>query len=348
MNKITRPALVSGTVVAVGAVAVAAAIGIGGKDPSKADNIGLPPATTQVTKATLTQSQEVAGTLGYGAPTTVTAGGSGTITWLPRLGARVKRGQSVFKSDNHPVALFYGTMPPYRVLRPGNIGPDVTLVEKNLVALGYTGITVDTHYSSATATLVRKWQKDNGLVQTGAFDPASVIVAPSAIRVASLPAHLGDPANGPVLTYTDTTMLVTVALAVGLQGLVKPGVAASITLPDAQIVKGRVESVGNVATAGDPGQAATIAVRIAVGDQSKLGSLDQAPVTVSLVSASVKHALTVPVAALLLLPDGKYGVEVVTNGTSRRVPVELGMFGNGRVQITGEGIAVGTMVGIPS
>jgi hypothetical protein len=103
-----------------------------------------------------------------------------------------------------------------------------------------------------------------------------------------------------------------------------------------------------VATAGDPGKAATIAVTITVGDQSKLGTLDQAPVTVSLVSASVQDALTVPVAALLVLPGGDYGVEVVTGATSRTVPVQLGMFGNGRVQITGEGIVAGTLVGIPS
>jgi peptidoglycan hydrolase-like protein with peptidoglycan-binding domain len=348
MNKATRTAVVIGALVAVGGVAVAAAIGVGGKDPGNAANAGLPPATTQVIKATLTQSQQVAGTLGYGAPTTVTAGGQGRLTWLPELGARVNRGKSVYNSDNRPVTLFYGNLPPYRVLEPGDSGPDVKVVEENLAALGYTGIAVDAQYTSATATAVRKWQKDVGLVQTGAFDPASVLLAPSAIRVASLAAHLGDPANGPVLTYTGTTRIVTVALDVGLQGLVRPGVAATITLPDAQIVKGGVETVGSVATAGDPGKAATIAVTITVGDQSKLGTLDQAPVTVSLVSASVQDALTVPVAALLVLPGGTYGVEVVTGSTSKTVPVELGMFGNGRVQVTGEGIAVGTLVGIPS
>jgi hypothetical protein len=194
---------------------------------------------------------------------------------------------------------------------------------------------------------VRKWQKDLGLVQTGTFDPASVVIAPAAVRVASLPAHLGDQANGPVLTYTGTTRIVTVALDVSLQGLVKPGVAATITLPDAQTVKGAVETVGTVATAGEPGKPA-IGVTVTVGDQSKLGTLDQAPVTVSLVSASVQDVLTVPVAALLTLPDGGYGVQVVAGSTSHNTAVQLGMFGNGRVQITGDGIAAGTLVGIPS
>jgi peptidoglycan hydrolase-like protein with peptidoglycan-binding domain len=348
MNKITRTVIVIGALVVVGGAAAAASFGIGGSDPSKAASTGLPPATTPVTKATLTQSQQVAGTLGYGAPVTVTAGGSGRITWLPAPGTRINRGQSVYNADNRPVSLFYGHLPPYRALQSGNTGPDVKQLEENLTALGYTGITVDDQYSSATATAVRKWQKDLGLVQTGSFDPVSVVVAPSAIRVASLPAHLGDPANGPVLTYTGTTRIVTVALDVGLQGLVKPGVAATITLPDAQTVKGGVETVGSVATPAGQGQPATIAVTITVGDQSKLGTLDQAPVTVSLVSKTVENVLTVPVAALLVLPSGKYGVEVVTGSTSHTVPVELGMFGNGRVQVSGEGIDAGTLVGVPS
>jgi peptidoglycan hydrolase-like protein with peptidoglycan-binding domain len=348
MNRATRTAIVIGAFVVVGGVAAAAAFGIGGNDPGRASNTGLPPATTPVTRATLTQTEQVAGTLGYGASVTVTASGSGRITWLPELGTRINRGQAVYKSDNRPVPLFYGNLPPYRVLQPGSTGPDVQLVEDNLAALGYSGITVDTQYSSATATAVRKWQEDNGLVQTGVFDPASVVLAPAAIRVASLPAHLGDPANGPVLAYTGTTRIVTVALDVSLQDLVKPGVSATITLPDAQVVKGGVETVGTVATPGDPGKPATIPVTVTVGDQTKLGTLDQAPVTVALVSASVKDVLTVPVAALLALPGGGYGVEVVSGTTKHNVPVQLGMFADGRVQIAGEGIDVGTLVGIPS
>jgi peptidoglycan hydrolase-like protein with peptidoglycan-binding domain len=348
MNRAARTAVVIGAVALAGGVAVVAAIGIGGKDPNPNSSAGLPPATAPVTRTTLTQTQQVAGTLGYGTPVTIAASGSGKITWLPEPGARVNRGQPVYRNDNLPVSLFYGSLPLYRVLRSGDTGPDVTEVEENLAALGYVGLTVDTHYTSATATAVKKWQKDLGLAQTGTFDPASVVTAPAAVRVASLPAHLGDQANGPVLTWTATTRIVTVALDVSLQSLVTPGVAATITLPDAQTAKGAVETVGTVAAAGEPGKPATIAVTVTVGDQSKLGTLDQAPVTVSLVSASVQDVLTVPVAALLALPDGGYGVQVVTGSTSHNTAVQLGMFGNGRVQITGEGIAAGTLVGIPS
>jgi peptidoglycan hydrolase-like protein with peptidoglycan-binding domain len=348
MNRTGRTAALVGALVLVGSVAVAAGYGIGGSDPGEASSTGLPPATTPVTRATLTQTKQVAGTLGYGTSTTINAAGPGKITWLPKLGARIKRGQPVYRSDGLPVSLFYGTLPPYRVLRQGDTGADVKEIEENLAALGYTGFTTDRRYTWATATAVKRWQRDHGLVRTGTFDPASIVIAPATIRVASLPAHLGDQANGPVLTYTGTTRIVTVALDVGLQTLVKPAVAATITLPDAQTVKGAVASVGTVATAGEPGQPATIAVTVTVSDQSKLGQLDQAPVTVSLISASVRDVLTVPVAALLVLPGGAYGVQVVTGSTSHNTAVRLGMFGNGRVQITGEGLVAGTLVGVPA
>ena len=41
------------------------------------------------------------------------------------------------------------------------------------------------------------------------------------------------------------------------------------------------------------------------------GTLDQAPVTVEITSAAVKHALIVPVDALLALSGGGYAVETV-------------------------------------
>lgn len=349
MKRATRTLLAGGVVVLVGGAVVAAAIGIGGANPSGSpQHINLPPATAAVTRTMLTQTQTVNGTLGYGPAVPVTAGNPGKITWLPPLGATIGRGRQVYRLDNRPVPLFYGRLPLYRPLRSGDTGADVKEVEENLAALGYTGLTIDYRYTSATAAAVRKWQKDLGLTRTGTVDPAGVVVAAGVIRVASLTAHLGDPASGPVLTCTATTRTVDVALDVSLQGLVKPGVAATVTLPDSKIVKGTVAAVGTVATAGQPGRPATIGVTVTVGDQSAFGSLDQAPVVVTLVSATVKNVLTVPVAALSVLPDGGYGVQVVTGTSSHFTAVKLGMFGSGRVQVSGNGMTAGTLVGIPS
>jgi hypothetical protein len=70
-------------------------------------------------------------------------------------------------------------------------------------------------------------------------------------------------------------------------------------------------------------------------------------VHVALVSAHVDNVLTVPVAALVALAEGGYGVQVVDGSTTRYVAVRTGMFANGRVEIAGEGITAGTLVGVP-
>jgi peptidoglycan hydrolase-like protein with peptidoglycan-binding domain len=345
-----RPLRVAAVVAGVSLVAVAAVVaglGFGGTETPPAAATNLPPGTTPVTKSTLTQTVQVNGTLGYGTPVNVTATGRGTLTWLPAAGATVQRGQPGYRVDNVPVPLFYGTLPLYRTLQPGVSGPDVKEFEQNLAALGYTGFTVDNDYTSATASAVRSWQHDLGTTESGTVAPGAVVLAPGTMRVASVRAGLGDPASGVLFTYTGTTRVVTVALDVAKQSLVRPGVSATVTLPDSRTVNGTVATVGTVATAGTQGNPATIDVTINLADQSALGSLDQAPVDVTLVSAQANDVLTVPVAALVALAEGGYGVQVVTGSTSRYVAVQTGMFASGRVQITGTGITAGTLVGVP-
>jgi hypothetical protein len=41
-------------------------------------------------------------------------------------------------------------------------------------------------------------------------------------------------------------------------------------------------------------------------------------------------------------------VQVVENGGTRDVKVELGIFGQGRVEVSGEGLRDGMKVGVPS
>jgi peptidoglycan hydrolase-like protein with peptidoglycan-binding domain len=245
----------------------------------------------------------------------------------------------MYRVDNEPVVLLYGGLPPYRSLRPGLAGPDVRQVEENLAALGYSGFTVDARYTAATAAAVRRWQAGGGLPPTGQVEPGRVVVASGSIRVSDWHLAPGDSAAGRILSYTGTTRVVTVDLAVGLQTLVQPGLATIITLPDGRTTPGTVASVGAVATirravADDPTReaddTATIAVTVAVADQAALGTLHSAPVEVALVSARTEHAL-----------------EVVGGGTTRYVAVQTGMFADGRVEISGPGIAEGTVVGVP-
>ncbi|MBA9004769.1 peptidoglycan-binding protein [Thermomonospora cellulosilytica] len=347
-------AVVAGGAAVIGGVGLAATgLGGGGGNVPVAHDT-LPPATADVERTTLRETEEVSGSLGYGDARPLTAsGGRGTLTWLPAQGATVERGEPVYRVDTRPVPLLYGKLPLYRTMRSGTKGSDVLQLERNLRKLGYTGFTVDKTFSSGTAAAVREWQEDLGVEETGRIEPGSVVVAGGRIRVAEHKKAVGDPATGEVFTYTGTTRVVTIDLEVDLQSLVKKGAEVTVEVPGGGSVKGRITKVGAVATepegeeeGGD--SEATIEVLVSVPDDEDLGNLDQAPVDVLLTSEERRDVLAVPVSALLALSNGGYGVQVVQGGTTRTVEVEVGMFADGKVEVSGSGLAEGMKVGVPS
>jgi peptidoglycan hydrolase-like protein with peptidoglycan-binding domain len=347
-------------VVLGGSIAIAAMARGSGSDEPKTK---LPPATAKVTKTTLVETKTVAGTLGYGDPVPVDATATGTLTWIASVDSTVDRGQPLFKVDERPVVALYGSLPLYRPLQVGTVGADVRQLEQNLTALGYAGLAdVDT-YTSDTAAVVQAWQGDLGLPQSGVVEPDQVVVTPGPIRIAEDAARVGDQASGggregsaSVLSYTGTSKLVTIELALADRALATQGRTVTVTVPGAGIVEGTISAVSAVATtqeqAGGTGggprsatEEARVQVTVTIADQAALGSLDAAPVDVDLVSDERKDVLAVPVTALLALPDGGFGVEVVDGGTTHLLAVRTGLFAAGRVEISGSGIAEGVTVG---
>jgi hypothetical protein len=111
-----------------------------------------------------------------------------------------------------------------------------------------------------------------------------------------------------------------------------------VELPDGSRTQAKVTSVGSVATAGQNGSSPTIALVVTLDDQKAGPGLDQAPVTVHIVTSQATGVLAVPVGALLALSEGGYAVEKVdrSSGTGTRlVAVKLGTFADGWVQVTG-------------
>ncbi|MEU6036312.1 peptidoglycan-binding protein [Actinomadura sp. NPDC047616] len=348
-TRIAVLAVVGAVVVGGAGLATVGLGGGGGADPAAAGS-ALPPATEPVERTTLVETQTVDGTLGYGTTRTATGGGGrGTVTWIASPGTVVSRGRSAYKIDNRAVPLLYGRLPVYRTLSAGTEGPDVEQLERNLRALGYTGFTVDDTYDSATAAAVERWQDDLGLSETGTVTPGSVLVASGAIRVAERKAEVGDRASGPILTYTGTTRVVSVDLDVKYQRLARKGAEVTVELPDGDTVKGRISAVGRVATEGrDEESPTTISVTVALRGQRALGSYDKAPVDVRLTAERHEDVLAVPVAALLAQSDGGYAVQVVEGSRVRTVPVETGVFSDGKVEVSGAGLAEGMKVGVPA
>ncbi|UWZ59816.1 peptidoglycan-binding protein [Dactylosporangium aurantiacum] len=313
-----------------------------------------PPATARVTRQTLVDTYERAGDLGYGARITLTGRIGGVVTRLPLPGDVIGRGQAVYRVDDTPVVLLFGAVVAYRTLTTGVVGADVRQLEDSLRALGYGGFTVDDTYSAGTAAAVRAWQRDLGLPRTGEVQLGRVLFAPGEIRVDSVTTGVNRSTGGgeDVLQYTGTGRLVTVLLDVSRQRLARKGVEVRVLLPDGQAVPGRLERVSTVveqpATPDAQPQTKLEAV-VSLADPAAAARLEAAVVTVVFTAAARADVLTVPVAALVALAEGGYGVEVVLDGTAtRHVRVETGLFAGGRVEISGDGLRDGTTVVMPA
>lgn len=308
--------------------------------------------TAKVTKQTLKDTETADGELAYGTTTTATNRTAGTLTWLPDSGQQVSRGRTLYQVNNLPTTLMYGALPAYRRLAEDSEGPDVLQLEQNLKALGYEGFTVDDEYTSATAEAVEEWQEDRGLDETGVVELGQVVFAPAAVRVDSLEAAVSDSVapGQKLLSYTGTTKAVTVELEAADQRLAKKNAVVSVTLPDNVTVAGKVSEVSTIivpAASQDQDPETKVEVIIALSNQKVVAPYALAAVDVTFTAAERKNVLTVPVAALLALQEGGFGVEVAAGTTTRYLPVKTGLFAGGRVEVSGTGITAGLAVGVP-
>ncbi len=293
----------------------------------------------------LTQAQSSASVVG---PTS-------SYTMLPPIGRVVRRGGALYAVGGAPVILLYGGVPQWRAFASGTSpGRDVAELNANLRALGYGALGGDA-FTYATESAIARFQSAHGLPATGSLLLGSAVFEPGAVRVTSVTPTSGAPVQaGPVLGITSMRRVVVIQLDASQQSSVKVGDAVIITLPDNSTTPGRVSYVGTVATApsdqnGNGGGPPTIEVDVTPDHPAATGRLDQAPVDVSITTATVKNALVVPVNALLALSGGGYAVEVVTAGVHTLVGVSVGLFddADGLVQVTGA-VHPGQRVVVPS
>jgi peptidoglycan hydrolase-like protein with peptidoglycan-binding domain len=347
-------------VVAVAAVMVVTAAvtgGFGGSGPAAGTaGGGYATSIATITRRSLVSQTQVNATLGFAGSYRVTAKGGGTLTWLPAPGQVLGQGQVLYRVNNGaPVFLLYGRVPAWRALSEGIGGADVAQLNRNLIRLGYTARAALgprsgwEYFSTETAAAVEDLQAHLGLPVTGTLPLGQVVFLPTALRVTTLNASLGDPAAGTVLSATSTIPVVIINLDAARQSDVQAGDKVTITLPDGSTTPGVVSSVGTVAKGS--GNSATVTVLVTLTRPKAAGHLDQAPVTVAITTGSVRDALVAPVTALLAQPAGGYAVEEVTaRGQHHLVPVSVGMSDDaaGLVQVTGPGLAAGQHVVVPA
>ncbi len=338
-------------VVAFGAWAIWALVA-GSSAEEAAATTTAPLNTAEVVRTTLRDVTSLDGTLGYVEGRPVVNHAVGTLTRAPEPGDVLGSGDVVYRVDDRPVVLLEGSLPMYRTLQRRVEGPDVEQLEAALVALGFDpdgDVTIDEEFDYDTRDMVKRWQEDLGVDDTGVVTVADVVFVDEPVRIAAVTLDPGQPtANGmEVVLTTGATTVVSVRLDSADQDLVTEGDGVVVVLPDDTEVPATVTSVGSVAIRTQDG-GSYFEVEVTLDDPAAAAGLDEAPVTVEVVAEEAADVLAVPVDALVALAEGGYALEVLDGqGATSLVPVDAGMFADGLVEVSGAGVAEGLTVVVP-
>jgi peptidoglycan hydrolase-like protein with peptidoglycan-binding domain len=355
------------------ATALAAGVGVAiwyaGRPAPQAATPTVQTTTATVARGDVTERVQLSGTLAFdGSWTVVNQLPPGVLTAAPAPGTVIVRGADLFAVAGTPAVLLYGATPAYRDFQAGmSDGADVRQLEQNLVPLGFDphhSVTVDRHFSAATATAIRRWQAARGVPaadRTGTIPLGQVVFLPGAMRVNEVPTAVGGilGPGAPALTGTSTARVVTAQVTTDQQRLVHVKDQVQVTFPGGGgVVSGRVTRIGRVASAAaasgggqqQPAGPATIPVTIGVRPPSASAGLDQAPVQVAITTQRHQGVLLLPVTALLARPGGGYQVAVLDGDARRMVEVSPGLFDDSAatVEVSGSGLAEGDVVEVPS
>ena len=194
---------------------------------------------------------------------------------------------------------------------------------------------------------IKRWQTDIGRPVTGRVAVGDVEVSSGAVRVDSVAVQPGSPADAPLLSVTSTRKVVTVSADLADAASIERGDKVTVVLPDERSVKARVIAVGRDLTAAEDGPGTAppkLTVTVSLNNSRAIAKLDSADVDVNFVGQTAKDVLVAPIEALIALREGGYAVQA-PNGL---IAVKTGMFADGWVEITGDGLAEGTAVVVSS
>jgi peptidoglycan hydrolase-like protein with peptidoglycan-binding domain len=155
--------------------------------------------TATVQRRDLVETDTESGTLSYANARTIYNRVSGTITWLPNVGQKIRAGQALFRIDNQPIILMNGPTPAYRDLSASDVqGPDVLELNRNLIALGFNpdGIVDDDIWQAATTAGVEQFQASMGETETGILTLGQVVFLPGAQLISTVDGTVGSTGGG--------------------------------------------------------------------------------------------------------------------------------------------------------
>ena len=309
-----------------------------------------------------------------------------TASALAQANAAIQNAQASLKTAHEqqanlkdgPVAsiLMYGPLPAWRDLsNQSGPGLDIHQLEINLKILGFdpsNEIVIDETFDSGTSNAIKRMQESLGLQSTGEIAFGEVVFMPGPIVIESNDNYpqLGDAINNatPIISVTaiaqvtdkieedgvitqSSTSLQTVSTTIDVvdQDLIEIGTPVEIELPDDEIITGKVTEIGSIAVVNTTSQAQEpyLEVTVALDGTTSYHRWTGAPVTVQITKDIAKNVLSVPTTALLSLLGGGYALEIIGESENYLVPVEVGVYADNWVEITGSNLNVGMQVVVP-
>ncbi|MFB6612328.1 peptidoglycan-binding protein [Agromyces sp. NPDC056379] len=342
-----KPILIGAAAVAV--IGVAAGIGyLTWPSTAAEDKQDVRVESAEVVRGDLTELVRASGKLGFGALRDLGTGLPGTITGLSGLGTVVGIGGELFRIDDRPVMLFRGELPMWRSFESGMTdGADVLQLERNLKDLGYFDREPDQEFAGSTATAIEKWQKASHLDETGSIEMGRIVFSPTDVRVAEHKIGAGSPAGPGVLGVSGTTKEISVSVDPNLSAIAALGSEVTVVLPNGTEAKGKIAGVGSPVEQDDKNSGEKklkLPLTITLDDPATADGLDDVSVSVIINRVKAEDALQVPVLALLARPGGGFAVEVLHGEKTEMVDVELGVFADGMVEVTGGDLEAGDKV----
>lgn len=306
------------------------------------------------------------GTAHYGSPRAVrimpsALKGSGrVVTTMRRPGSVVRAGEVLATVSGRPVFVLEGKQPSYRDLGPGMRGRDVRQLEEALRGLRLLAGPSDGVFDSATEAALTSLYRRHGFqpvvaseLAVAAARPREAPLVPGALalagvqlpsdevvfvqdpplRVTKVHHRPGDLVTGPLVTVTDSDVVIDGFVRVEQSGRVRPGARVLVDEPALGIdTEGQVVSVADrPGTHGADG----FHVHFEVAVPRPPAALVGASVRLEVPIRSTESArITVPVTAVTLGPDGGARVQrALEGGGFEYVPVETGFSADGYVAV---------------
>lgn len=364
-----RKVIIGATIVlALGLVGVGTAAALGtfsAAEKNESEGNVFTGSTDVVTRGTLEGETTAVGTLHYADRYKFRGAFEGVVTKLPTPGTTLTQGDMIHQIGDEPSYLMHGNTPAWRTFEPDmSNGEDVTQLETALQQLGYFTGEPNSHYDWLTRSAIQKWQKDNDLVQNGILPLGRVVFAPEDLRVGTMIARVGDRANAEtdLCNVSSTRQIISANLKLSDQKLGVVGNSVKIRLPGGETTTGTISAVEpptDKSAAGDQKNSDSsqdsssekeriIPITVTPDDPEATKNLQEASVTLGLISEKRENVLSVPLSALIALTPDQFGVEVVNDdNTTRKVPVTTGLFAGDRVEVTSDELSENQRVVVP-